>query len=60
MCFWLGFFFSVGNCFNIFSESILSMDLGSTGPTSLRSNCTDDPEVEGEANGGEDPVKKIN
>ena len=36
------------------SESILSMDIPSTGPTSLRSNCTDptDTEEDDEACGG--------
>ena len=29
---------------SLFSESILSMDIPSTGPTSLRSNFTDDTE----------------
>ena len=39
------------------SESILSMDIPSTGPTSLRSNCTDptDTEEDDEVCGGSGP-----
>ena len=42
--------------FNLFafmlSESILSMDIGSTGPTSLRSNFTDETDATNEAYDG--------